>query len=206
MTTPSGILATVAVRTTRRKKKKIYTKNSGLHKLLHWSHALCSDQDGLLGVREMTLLRIARIEHPYSVKPQHDQCDLTFCTGSQLEEHLKEKHTIPCTICDTKLLRSKTDLDYHMKACHSFACTNCTQIFKTNTELLDHIKTTHIIKCPNCDLTSSTQSELKEHTEESHNFPCGMCSETFAHNKSLLEHLEANHTFPCDHCEPALQQ
>ena len=48
MTTPSVILATVALRITRRKKKKINTKNSGLPKLLRWSHALRSDQNWLL--------------------------------------------------------------------------------------------------------------------------------------------------------------
>ena len=129
-----------------------------------------------------------------------DHCYHELHTNDLMEEHIKVKHTVSCSLCDTKVLRSSTDLDNHMKACHSFPCIICTKIFKSSRELNDHMNT-HIEHCPQCDHTSSNRTELDVHIEQTHKFACGMCNETFVNNSTLQEHHAAHHVFKCDHCE-----
>ena len=127
-------------------------------------------------------------------------CDVKPKTKIQLEEHLKEYHTVPCNKCDTQLLRNKTDLDDHMQACHYFPCNKCSKICTTGTELTDHM-IYHSKSCSHCVHVSSNEADLKEHIANKHNFSCGSCNETFVSNTLLLEHHRTNHTFPCTHCD-----
>lgn len=72
-------------------------------------------------------------------------CDLTFPSQYDLNEHIKEFHPIPCPICPDRRYRQRRNLTKHYKECHKglkvFFCNNCDETFGTREKSEAHSET-----------------------------------------------------------------
>ena len=60
----------------------------------------------------------------------------------------------------------------------------------------------HSFICSQCDVITKSDSEMKKHIEEKHTHKCNLCGTTFVIKAELEDHIKAQHktSFTCDFC------
>ena len=137
-------------------------------------------------------LSLSWTEFEFSFFHSFNQCEQSFDTKNEHDQHMQKSHNIfSCDIC-TKSFPSLLALDKHKKDHKKliFMCPTCKKKCYTKDELLQH-KETHTMPCPKCGKSFTRKMDRERHIDECHTeqtFPCGICDKTFVRYDVLQVH------------------
>ncbi|KAH6713995.1 hypothetical protein BKA61DRAFT_735557 [Leptodontidium sp. MPI-SDFR-AT-0119] len=123
-------------------------------------------------------------------------CEKKFDSEKSLKKHKTENHRNTCKTCQ-KVLHSEEGLKTHILQKHSSGCSVCNLKFETNNDLSSHNSATHVNRCELC-ATPFARKDKESKRHEFHRIKCSMC---FQSSEARDKHKAKEHAFICINCD-----
>ena len=148
-----------------------------------------------------------------------DKCDFDVESGSELTEHMKEKHKVEefyCSECRYQV-KDKSMLETHIKEIHitksdkavesqadaTCICGECGKYFDNFDECNEHIKS-HCNRCYKCEYECEDKQQMKKHERSEHDLL--KCKQTHEGKcKPMNNQLNKQESFTCEECTAEFQ-